>query len=116
MIRVKNAALAGEYEVVIKNTKLIEAVANVLKSEGFVKTIESKDSVLTITLTKFAKNPMLLGLTLISRPGLRRYYNVDQLMKLRGPEVYILSTPKGVMSSREARKNIVGGEVIAKIW
>ena len=116
LIRIKNAALAGRYEIVIKRTRLVEDVAKVLKSEGFVTSIENKDDELTITLSKFSKSPMLLGLKLISRPGLRKYYNVDRLMKLRGPEVYILSTPKGVMSSREAKKKVVGGEVIAKIW
>lgn len=116
LIRVKNAALAGRFEIVTPMTKMIVATAEVLKSEGFVSSIEQKEGELVITLRKHAKEPVLLGLTLISRPGLRQYMNFNEIMSKKGPEVYIISTPVGVISSRAAKKKVVGGEVIAKVW
>lgn len=116
LIRIKNAALSGKSEVVAKDTKIITAVSAVLKKEGYLDDVKRSQGIITVTLKKYAKSPVLLGLSLVSRPGLRQYVGFSELSKKRGPEIYILSTPKGVMSSKEALKKVVGGEVIAKVW
>lgn len=116
LIRVKNAAMAGIKEVSLKKTNLVLAVAKTLVDEKFLDGCNvDKDNMLTVKLKQYSKKPVLQDLKIISRPGLRIYMNVDQLISKKGPEIYILSTNKGVMSSKKAIKSGVGGEVIAKI-
>jgi small subunit ribosomal protein S8 len=116
LIRVKNAARAGNSKVSAPNTKLVLATAKVLEGQGFIKDVKSEGGILTAQIAKYAKESTLLGLTLISRPGLRHYMGIDALSALKGPEMYIISTSKGVMSSKDALKKSLGGEVIAKVW
>ncbi len=116
LIRFKNAAKAGKKTITAPRTKLTLAVSEVLKSEGYVSEIVKTEDKITLTFARFAKEPVLMGLKLVSRPGLRQYIKFDELYVKRGPEIYILSTPKGVMSSKQAIKKVVGGEIIAKIW
>lgn len=116
LIRLKNAAMAGRKEVEFKSTKLVLAVAKTLKDEGFLDSVEQdKEGKITVKLSIFAKKPVLKDLKIVSRPGLRIYINTDGLNSKRGPETYILSTNKGVMSDRKALKMGVGGELIAKV-
>lgn len=115
LIRLKNAALAGRKVVSIDKTKLILAVAMTLKKERFLESVVEKDGKVVATLSIFSKKPVLYDVTIVSRPGLRIYMNVEDMEKRRSPEILILSTPKGVMSDRDAIKNRVGGEVIARI-
>ncbi len=116
LIRVKNAALARKRDVVVMNTKLINEVAKVLKKEGFLDEIRESKGELLASLVFRKKEPILLGIKLVSKPGLRIYMGVDELKMRRGPSVFIISTPKGVMSSDEAKKKRLGGEVIAEVW
>ena len=116
LIRVKNAALAGKPVVSVPNTSLVFAASKVLESEGFISNVKVDDGVLTASIARYAKESKLLGLELVSRPGLRRYVGVQELSSLRGPEIYVISTSKGVMSSKEALKKVLGGELIAKVW
>ncbi|OGM06069.1 30S ribosomal protein S8 [Candidatus Woesebacteria bacterium GWB1_43_5] len=116
LVRLKNAAISGKSELTLPSTKLIESVAKVLKDEGFVGSVSNDAGMLTVTVAKYAKEPVLLGLSLVSRPGLRRYMKFRELASKRGPEIYIISTPQGVMSSKKALKKVIGGEVLAKIW
>lgn len=115
LIRFKNASRAGVKEVVITHTKLIKAVADVLKAEGYLESIEVKDGQLTARLTFRNKKALLMDLTLISRPGLRRYVGATELMDIKGPETYIVSTNQGVMASNKARKENLGGELLVKL-
>jgi small subunit ribosomal protein S8 len=116
LIRIKNALLSGKREVSVGSTKLIKEVAKTLKREGFLSEVSEKKGKLTVKLMIRAKEPVLMDLKLISKPGLRIYMRVDELEAIKGPEVYILSTAQGVMSSKEAIKKRVGGEVIAKVF
>jgi len=115
LIRIKNATLAGKREFELPKTKMIKAVAQVLKKEGFLESCLEKKGNLLIKLAYKKKKPVIFGLKLISRPGLRIYIRADELAQKKGMSVFILSTCKGVVSSREALKLRVGGELIAEL-
>src|SRR3990167_429922 len=102
LIRIKNAAKAGHKDVVVDSTGLIKAVEKAKK--------------LTLRLTYKKKEPLLIDLKLVSKPGLRVYMSRDELQKRRRSSILILTTPLGVMSSAKALKKGVGGEVIAEVW
>jgi len=108
--------------VQMPSSKMKVAIANILKEEGFIEEYKiEKNSVQdTLTLTlKYGKNKerVITGLKRISKPGLRVYAKAGELPHvLNGLGIAIISTPNGVMSDKLARKNNVGGEVIAYIW
>ena len=116
LIRVKNAALVEKKEIMVPETKEILAVAKTLKKLGYLAEVSKKDGNVVCSFTLKHKRPILMGLNLISKPGLRIYMSVSDLEKKKGPSVYILTTPKGVISSVEAKKIRVGGEVLAEVW
>ena len=116
LIQIKNAALARNKTVEVRSTKLIHAVAKALKKEKYLNEVSLKDGLLTVSLTYVHKEPVLLDLKLISRPGLRTYMSVDELEAYRGPEILIVSTSQGVMSHKDAVKSRVGGEVVVRVW
>jgi small subunit ribosomal protein S8 len=116
LIRIKNTALARRKEMEVDNTKLIESVAKVLKKEGILTEVKKKDGKLMVKLAYRKKEPTLIDLRLVSKPGLRIYMGADELSAIRKPSFLILSTPKGIMTSREAIKQRIGGEVIVEIW
>ena len=115
IIRIKNAARSGQKEVVVKKTKFINEMAKVLKKEGFLNKISENNGDLTVELATHKKEAVIVDMKLISKPGLRIYADTDELSKRRGVSVLILSTPKGLMSQKEALKNGVGGEVIVEV-
>jgi small subunit ribosomal protein S8 len=116
LVRIKNAALAGKKEFEVDNTKLIESIAKVLKKEGILTEVKKKDGILMVKLAYRKKEPILMNLKLVSKPGLRIYMGADELSAIKGPSFFILSTPKGIMTSFEAIKKRIGGEVIVEIW
>jgi small subunit ribosomal protein S8 len=116
LLRIKNATLARKKEVELANTKLIESVAKVLKDEGILTEVKKSKGKLTVKVAYRKKEPILLDLKLVSKPGLRIYMSVDELAAIKRPSFFVLSTPKGVMSSREAIKKRIGGEVIVEVW
>lgn len=116
LIRVKNAALAGQHEVDVPTTKGIKAVAEALKRAGYVEEVKSAEGILTATIFYRRKKPIMLGLKLISKPGLRIYMDVDDIEKKRGPSIFIVSTPKGVLISKEVITKRASGEVLAEVW
>lgn len=115
LIRLKNASMANIKEVVFPKTNLVAAVAKTLKDEKFLSEVSIKGNEITVKLAIYQKRPVLSNVTIISRPGLRIYMSVDEIEAIKSPDVYILSTPKGVMSGKQAIKQRVGGEVIAKV-
>jgi small subunit ribosomal protein S8 len=116
VIQIKNACLAGKREIEVAETKLIKAVAQALKKEGYLDEVESKKGVLRVRLSYKRKKPVLINLRLVSKPGHRIYMNVDELAQKKGGSTYIITTPKGILSLREALKKGVGGEVIVEVW
>lgn len=115
LIRLKNASMANIKEVTMPTTNLINAVAKTLKAEKFLNEITIKDGKITVKLAVFGKKPVLANVTVVSKPGLRIYMNADEIESIKSPEIYILSTSKGVLSGKQAKKLRVGGEVIAKV-
>lgn len=116
LIQIKNAAMARNREVSVPETKLVKTVANVLKKQGLLDEIRKDKNNITVRLAYKKKEPVLLGLKLISKPGLRVYWDVDQLEKTKGPSMFLISTSVGILSSKDAIKKRVGGEVIVEIW
>lgn len=116
-IRLKNSLQAGVYELEVPKTKLIKKVASLLEKKGFLSYLEERKETLFLHIKVVKKTPVIVDVELVSKPSLRVYWKVEDLKKglKKGPGIYILSTPKGVLSSDEALKKNVGGEVIAKI-
>jgi small subunit ribosomal protein S8 len=115
LMRIKNASMAKKKSVEFPSTKFVAAVAKALVKEGYLEAIEQKERILAATLSFRKKEPMVSDIKLISKPGLRIYKKLKDLEAKRGPSIFILSTPKGIMSSKEAVKKSLGGEVIAEI-
>ena len=118
LTRIRNANQMRNKEVAMPTSKMKVEIAKLLDSEGFIAGYTVKDNTLTLTL-KYGQNKerVITGLKRISKPGLRVYAGADEIpYVLNGLGIAIISTPKGVMTDKLARKNNVGGEVIAYIW
>ena len=122
LTRIRNANQNRAKVVSMPSSKMKETIASILKEEGYITnyTIEKNDVQNTLTLTlKYGTNKerVITGLKRISKPGLRVYASAEEIpYVLNGLGIAIISTSKGVMTDKLARKNNVGGEVIAYIW
>ncbi len=122
LTRIRNANSVYHDKVEIPASKIKLAVADILKSEGFIKDFEmvsdDKQGVLRVNL-KYGPNreKVITGLKRISKPGLRVYAKKEQLPKvLGGLGIAIISTSRGIMTDKQARRDGLGGEVIAYVW
>ena len=118
LTRIRNANQMRNKEVSMPVSKMKVEIAKILDAEGFITNYTVKDNTLTLTL-KYGQNKerVITGLKRISKPGLRVYAGAEEIPHvLNGLGIAIISTPKGVMTDKLARKNNVGGEVIAYIW
>jgi small subunit ribosomal protein S8 len=122
LTRIRNANVSLHEQVDVPLSKMKERVAKVLKREGFIKDYQviqtGPQGVLRIAM-KYTqdRSRVINGLTRVSKPGLRRYVGSGEIPSLYGGMgVVVLSTPKGVMTGRKARKQGVGGEVLAYVW
>ena len=118
LTRIRNKNQNRDKLVSMPTSKMKEQIANILKEEGFIEEFKVEDKTLTLTL-KYANNKerVITGLKRISKPGLRVYAKASEIPTvLNGLGIAIISTPNGVITDKEARKNNVGGEVIAYIW
>ena len=122
LTRIRNANTNKHETVVIPQSKAKLAIAEILKVEGFIvdyKTVDSEQGKMIEVTLKFGPNgeKVIQGLKRISKPGLRIYSNAEQLPKvLNGLGIAIVSTSKGIITDKEARKLNVGGEVLAYVW
>ena len=121
LTRIRNANQMRYEEVTVPASNIKKEIARILKEEGFIKDykIVSDDAQGTIVLTlKYNKKERVItGLKRISKPGLRVYAKNDEIPKvLNGLGIAIISTSKGIMTDKEARKQNIGGEVLAYIW
>ncbi|HAZ12763.1 MAG TPA: 30S ribosomal protein S8 [Bdellovibrionales bacterium] len=118
LTRIRNAAKAGKDRVEFPASKLKANVCKILKEEGYIrsfKIIAKGDA--EINLKVLLKEDAIQGLDRISTPGLRRYSSYKEVPRvLSGLGISILSTSKGVVSSREAKKLKTGGEIICNVW
>jgi small subunit ribosomal protein S8 len=122
LTRIRNANSAKHETVDIPASNMKKAIAQILLDEGYIasyKIIEDeKQGVIRVTL-KYGENKtqVITGLRRVSKPGLRIYSNVEDMPKvMKGLGIAIVSTSKGIMTDREARKLNVGGEVLAFVW
>jgi small subunit ribosomal protein S8 len=115
LIRIKNASMAKNKNVETRLTKKTLAIAESLKKLGFLDEVKKEKGTLKVSLTFKNKRPLIMGLKLVSKPGLRVYIDTFDLAKKKSPSIFLISTPKGIISSKEALKLRVGGEVIAEI-
>jgi len=122
LTRIRNAQVARHEIVDVPASNMKKAIAQILLSEGYVKGYTVIDDgiqgMIRVTL-KYGPNKtkVIIGLKRISKPGLRVYARKDQIPKvLGGLGIAIMSTSKGVMTNKEAKKQAVGGEVLAYIW
>ena len=122
LTRIRNAGMARHDSVDVPASKMKTAIAEVLQKEGYIKAFQIVDDgtqgVIRITLKYLpGKEKAIQGLRRVSKPGLRVYAGADELPRvLKGLGIAIISTSKGVMTDKQARKEHVGGEVLAFIW
>jgi len=124
LTRIRNAQRAGLEKVELPSSKLKVAVAELLKSEGFVSEVSVKveagavQGTMTVGLKYDAeKRPAISEIRRQSKPGLRRYVKHTEIPKvMNGLGIAVLSTSKGILVDREARKAHLGGELIATVW
>lgn len=121
LARVRNAAAVQKQEMFVPYSKIKNEVVRILKDEGyitdFVLDTEGAHPRIKITNKIANRTSAITGLKRVSRPGLRRYVGAQEIPRvLGGMGVAILSTSRGVMSGREAKKQNVGGELLAYIW
>jgi len=122
LTRIRNANMVRHESLELPASRIKREIAEILKREGFIRDAEyiedNKQGILRIFL-KYGPNSekVITGLKRISKPGLRVYVKADEVPRvLNGLGIAILSTSKGIMTDKEARKNRVGGEVLAYVW
>lgn len=122
---IMNAQAVNKESVVLPFSKMKFDIANILKAGGYVSVVErkkrkakkSEQELISVILKYDEYGPAINGVKLISRPSRRMYIKADQIRLVRsGYGIAVLSTPKGIMSSKEARKQKLGGEILFEIW
>ena len=119
--RVKNAQARNQKKVEIPSSNFKSKIADILKNEGFIKdfkvNLENNKSVLSMELKYHSGNPVISAFERVSKPGRRIFSSAESLPKINnGLGIAIISTPKGVMTDIDARKQKVGGEIICKVF
>ena len=119
--RIKNAQVRKHKKVELPSSKFKSKIADILKNEGFIKdfkvsTVEKKN-ILSLELKYHSGNPVISNFERVSKPGRRIFSSADSLPKINnGLGIAIISTPKGVMTDMDARKQKIGGEIICKVF
>jgi small subunit ribosomal protein S8 len=121
LTRIRNAVKAKHRRVDIPASNLKKAISEILVEKkfiaGYMVLEDNKQNIIRINLKYYDGKPVISGLKRISRPGIRTYDGVKELPKvLGGLGIAIISTSKGVMTDAQARKNNIGGEVLAYVW
>jgi len=121
LARVRNGARAQKSEMFVPYSKIKAEVARILKDEGYITDYAVDTSAahprIKITNKLVNRSSAITGLRRVSRPGLRRYVGAQEVPRvLGGMGIAILSTSRGVLSAREAKKQNVGGELLAYVW
>ena len=119
--RVKNAQARNHKKVELPSSNFKAKIADILKNEGFIKDFkvagEEKKPVLLLELKYYSGNPVISNFERVSKPGRRIFSSADSLPKINnGLGIAIISTPKGVMTDMDARKQKIGGEIICKVF
>ncbi len=121
LTRIRNANDAKHETVDIPASNMKRAIADILQSEGYIKGYQivedGKQGMIRVSLKYIGKQKVIHGLRRVSKPGLRIYSNCEDMPKvMNGLGIAIVSTSKGIMTDKQARKENVGGEVLAFVW
>ena len=122
LTRIRNAVSAKHDTVTVPASNVKKAIAQILVDEGYVKSFkvieDNKQGMIEIALKSGPnKAPSIMGIRRVSKPGLRIYTDVENMPRvINGLGIAIISTNKGIMTDKDARKANVGGEVLAYIW
>lgn len=120
LTRLRNAARANRQDVTVPYSRIKEEITRILKQEGFITGYEVNRTgrpQIKVSLKFINRTPALTGLKRVSRPGLRKYVGSEDVPRvLGGMGISILSTSRGVMTGREAKREHVGGELLAVVW
>jgi len=119
--RIKNALMRNHKKVALPSSNFKVKIADILKNEGFIKDYnidkETSKPVLSVDLKYYSGNPVISTFERVSKPGRRIFSSAESLPKINnGLGIAIVSTPKGVMTDVDARKQKVGGEIICKVF
>ena len=121
LTRLRNSTVAQKAETNAPYSKIKVEIARILKQEGYIANYEviatGAFPEIRVTLKYVNRTPAITGLKRVSKPGLRRYVGSQEIPRvLGGLGISILSTPRGIISGREAKKQNVGGELLAYVW
>src|SRR3989344_1556377 len=121
IIMIKNASLAGKTSTIVPHSKLKDAILQCLKKEGYVSSISKKvkkgHPQLEVELVYVDKKPKITEAERISKQSRRVYFGVKDIHKVKnGSGLLVLSTPKGILSGKDAHKEQVGGEALFRLW
>ena len=122
LTRIRNGIMAGHDAVVVPSSKIKAGLCGILKQEGYIhsfKQVEHEGREYLIVNLKYVKDKenVIHGLRRVSRPGLRIYSGAQEIPEVHGGlGIAILSTPKGLLTGKDARKQNVGGEILAHVW
>jgi small subunit ribosomal protein S8 len=121
LTRIRNASSAKHETVDVPASNMKKAIADILLEEGYIKAVsvieDGKQGVIRITLKYEGKTRVIHGIRRVSKPGLRIYSNCEDMPKvMNGLGIAIVSTSKGIMTDKKARRENVGGEVLAFVW
>jgi small subunit ribosomal protein S8 len=121
LTRIRNASKARKPRVDIPSSNMKRNLAEILRSQNFIKDYsvvkDSKQDILRVELKYTNGSPAISGLKRISKPGLRVYKNSEDLPRvLNGLGVAVISTPRGLLTDKDARTQSVGGEIVCYIW
>ena len=121
LTRIRNANNAKHETVDVPASNMKKAIADILVKEGYIKGYQivedGKQGIIRVALKYNGKDKVIKGLRRVSKPGLRIYASCEDMPRvMNGLGVAIVSTSKGIMTDKEARKNNIGGEVLAFVW
>ena len=119
--RIRNAVMVGKNEILVPTSKLKAGVVDVLKKNGYISGYEIVEGtprgMLKVTINEPGANAKINEISKVSKPGRRVYSSADELPTIKsGRGLVIVSTSKGLMTGKEAKKNRLGGEILVKVW
>jgi small subunit ribosomal protein S8 len=121
LTRLRNAAGSHRADVKLPHSKIKEEIARILKEEGYIAEYEvdhsSRPTVLKVTMKFVNRTPALTGVKRVSKPGLRKYIGADEVPRvLGGMGTSIVSSSRGILTGRQAKRENIGGELLAIVW
>ena len=121
LTRLRNAASSHRADVKLPHSKIKEEIARILKEEGYIAEYEvdhsTRRAVIKVTMKFVNRTPALTGIKRVSKPGLRKYIGADEVPRvLGGMGTSIVSSSRGILTGRQAKRENIGGELLAIVW